>query len=159
MSSYGTTASSPTSWHAPLHNYWLLVGGYFSLGFAAFQVSAIGWSARAIRYFGGPAELRIEKPIQYGLLCLAIGVIVAIFGLYALSGAGKVRPLPLLRTVLLFVTAVYLLRGLLIIPQIPIVVKHPDLVRFVVFSGIALCVGVVHLGGLVQLWRRGRPGE
>src|SRR5664279_1779142 len=90
MSSYGTTASSPTSSHAPLHNYWLLAGGYFSLGFAAFQVSAIGWPARAVRYFGGPAELRTEKPIQYGLLCLAIGVIVAIFGLYALSGRRQV---------------------------------------------------------------------
>jgi xanthine/uracil permease len=103
--------------------------------------------------------LRTEKPIQYGLLCIAIGVIVAIFGLYALSGAGKFRRLPLLRTVLLFVAAVYLLRGLLVIPQTPIVLTHPDQVRFVVFSGIALCVGVIHLGGLVQLWRRGRPGE
>ena len=159
MSSYGTTASSPTSSHAPLHSYWLLAGGYFSLGLAAFQVSAIGWPARAVRYFGGPAELRTEKPIQYGLLCIAIGVIVAIFGLYALSGAGKFRRLPLLRTVLLFVAAVYLLRGLLVIPQTPIVLTHPDQVRFVVFSGIALCVGVIHLGGLVQLWRRGRPGE
>jgi len=157
MSSSGTTASSPTLAPAAKHNYLLLAGGYFSLGFAAFQLSAIGWPARAVRYFGGPAEMRIATPVRYAALCLAIAATVAVFGLYALSGAGKVRPLPLLRTALLFVSGVYLLRGLLIIPQMPIVLKHPSLVRFVVFSAISLSVGLVHLGGVVQLYRRGRP--
>ena len=158
MSSSITTASPAMAAHAPVHNYWLLAGGYFSLGFAAFQASAIGWPARAVKYFGGPAELRIERPIQYAVLCIVIAGVVAVFGLYALSGAGKVRRLPLLRTVLIAVTAIYLLRGLLVIPQMPIVLKHPDLVRFVVFSAISLGVGLVHLGGAVQLCRHGRPG-
>ena len=158
MSSSGSATTSPKSVAAPLHNYWLLAGGYFSLGFAAFQVSAIRWPPGAVKYFGGPAELRTENPIRYAVLCIVIAAIVAVFGLYALSGAGKVRPLPWLRTVLLFVTAIYLLRGLSIIPQTPIVLKHPDLVRFLVFSGISLCVGVIHIGGVVQLCRRGRPG-
>ena len=157
MSSSMTTASPPIPEHAPLHNYWLLAGGYFSLGFAVFQASAIGWPARAVKYFGGPAELRTANPVRYVVLCLAIAAVVAVFGLYALSGAGKVRPLPLLRTVLIVVTAIYLLRGLLVILQMPIVLKHPDLVRFVVFSAISLGVGVIHLGGVVQLCRRGRP--
>jgi hypothetical protein len=157
MSSSGTTAFPPIPAHAPLHNYWLLAGGYFSLGFAVFQASAIEWPAHAVKYFGGPADLRTANPVRYSVLCLAIAAVVAVFGVYALSGAGKVRPLPLLRTVLVFVTAIYLLRGLLIIPQMPIVLKHPDLVRFVVFSAISLGVGVIHLGGVVQLCRRGRP--
>ena len=158
MSSSITTASSPMPAHAPVHNYWLLAGGYFSLGFAAFQASAIGWPAHAVKYLGGPAELRIEYPVRYAAVCLAVAGIVAVFGLYALSGAGKVRRLPLLRTVLIAVTAIYLLRGLLVIPQMPIVMKHPDLVRFVAFSAISLGVGLVHLGGVVQLCRHGRPG-
>jgi hypothetical protein len=157
MSSSGTSVFSSTSVPTPRHNYLLLAGGYFSLGFSAFQASAIGWPARAVGYFGGPAELRIEKPIQYALLCLAIAAIMAVFGLYALSGAGKIRRLPLLRTVLIAVTAIYLLRGLLIIPQAPYVLTHPGLVRFVVFSAISLVVGLVHLGGVVQLCRHGRP--
>ena len=157
MSSARTTASPPIPVHAPLHNYWLLAGGYFSLGFAVFQASAIGWPAHAVKYFGGPAELRTANPVRYAVLCLAIAAVVAAFGLYALSGAGKVRPLPLLRTVLIVATAIYLLRGLLVIPQMPIVLKHPGLVRFVVFSTISLGVGVIHLGGVVQLCRRGRP--
>ncbi len=100
MSSSAVMASAPTSapaspQPASLHNYLLLAGGYFSLAFAAFQMSAIWWSPSAVRYFGGPAELRIERPILYALLCLTVGAIVAIFGVYALSGAGRIRRLPL----------------------------------------------------------------
>ena len=159
MSSSRTTPSSPASVPTPRHNYLLIAGGYFSLAFAAFQASAMAWPAHVVKYFGGPAELRTLRPVLYGVLCLAIAAIVAVFGLYALSGAGNVRRLPLLRTVLLFVTVIYLLRGLLIIPQMPIVLKHPDLVRFVAFSTISLVVGLVHLGGVVQLCRRGRPAS
>jgi|ERR1039458_6597411 hypothetical protein len=159
MSSSAVMAPAPTSAPASLHNYLLQAGGYFSLAFTAMQVTAIGWSARAVRYFGGPAELRIERPILYALLCLAVGAIVAVFGLYALSGAGKIRRLPLLRTVLISVTAIYLLRGLLFIPKVPVVLKHPGLVRFLVFSAISLCLGMVHLAGVVQLYRHGRPGD
>src|ERR1019366_6414697 len=144
MSSSRTTASPPIPEHAPLHNYWLLAGGYFSLGFAGFLTRAIGGAAHAVKYFGGPAELRTANPVRYAVLCLAIAAVVAVFGLYALSGAAKVRPLPLLRTVLIVVTAIYLLRGLLVIPQMPIVLKHPGLVRFVVFSAISLGVGGIH---------------
>ena len=166
MSSSAVMAPAPAPTSAPalpqpasLHNYLLLAGGYFSLAFAAFQVSAIGWSPSAVRYFGGPADLRIERPILYALLCLAVGAIVAVFGVYALSGAGKIRRMPLLRTVLISVTAIYLLRGLLFIPQLPVVLKHPGLVRFLAFSAISLCLGMVHLAGVVQLYRHGRPGD
>lgn len=159
MSSSTVMASAPTSAPASRHNYLLQAGGYFSLAFAAMQVTGIWWSARAVKYLGGPADLRIERPIVYALLCAAVAAIVAVFGAYALSGAGRIRRLPLLRTVLISVTAIYLLRGLLFIPQLPIVLKHPHLVRFLVFSGISLCVGVVHGGGVVQLYRHGRPGD
>ena len=159
MSSSAVMVSAPTSAPASLHNYLLLAGGYFSLAFAAFQVSVIWWSPSAVRYFGGPAELSMERPILYAVLCLAVSEIVAVFGVYALSGAGKIRRLPLLRTVLIAVTGIYLLRGLLIIPQAPVVLKHPGLVRFLVFSAISLCLGMVHLAGVVQLYRHGRPGE
>ena len=54
---------------------------------------------------------------------------------------------------------IYLLRGLLIIPQVPVVMKHPDLIRFLLFSAISLCVGAVYLAGIVTLYRHGRPGE
>jgi len=159
MSSGGTATSAPVSKPVRPRNRKLLIGGYFSLAFAVFQVSAIWWSASAIRYFGGPAQFSTEKPLAYAILCLAVAAIVAVFGLYALSGAGKIPRLPLLRAVLIAVTVVYLLRGFLIIPQTRFVLKHPELARFVVFSAISLCVGALHLGGVIGLYRQGRPDE
>ena len=159
MSSAEKAASAPSSEPGPRHNPMLLVGGCFSLAFAVFQLSAIWWSASAIGYFGGPAQFSTERPVAYAILCLAVAAMVAVAGLYALSGAGKLPRLPLLRTVLIAVAVVYLLRGLLVIPQTRFVLKHPELARSVVFSAISLCVGLVHLGGVVGLFRRGRPDE
>jgi hypothetical protein len=139
-------------------NSLLLAGGCFSLAFAVFQVSAMFWPAGAIRYFGGPAELSQARPAVYASICVVVAVMVAVCGLYALSGAGLFRRLPLTRTVLGVTTGVYLLRGLLLVPQLPIVIRHPEFIRFAAFSAISLCVGVVHLGGWVRLVRRGRAG-
>ncbi|MGA2262738.1 MAG: hypothetical protein ABSH28_15055 [Acidobacteriota bacterium] len=140
-------------------NTLLLVGGYFSLAFAVFQVSAVFWPPNAIKYLGGPAELSQTRPVIYALLCIVVAAIVAVLGLYALSGAGRIVRLPLLRTVITVMTAIYVLRGLLLIPQMPVVIANPGLMRFALFSGISLCVGFVHLGGLIKLFRHGRSGE
>lgn len=139
------------------HNYYLLLGGWFSIAFTILQISGIWWSIKGIRYMGGPAKLALEQPTRYALLCIGLGIVTALFGLYALSGAGVIGKLPLLRTALIVITVIYLLRGLLLLPQIPFVLKHLDLIRFLVFSVIALCVGLVHLGGVVKLFRQGRP--
>ena len=138
-------------------NTLLLVGGYFSIAFSIFQLSGIWWPARGIKYFGGPAELSIHRPVAYAFLCLVVAAVVAVFGCYALSAAGKIRRLPLLRTVLTAVTAIYLLRGLLVIPQAQFVFKHPEQLRFAVFSLIALIIGLIHLGGLLTFLKHGRP--
>lgn len=141
------------------NNTLLLVGGYFSLAFAVFQISAVFWPPNSIKYLGGPAELSQTRPGIYALLCIVVAAIVAVFGLYALSGAGKIRRLPLLRTVITVTTVIYVMRGLLLIPQMPIVIKNPGLVRFALFSVISLCVGLAHLGGLIKLFKQWRPGE
>jgi putative oxidoreductase len=138
-------------------NTLLLGGGYFSLAFAVFQISGIFWPPQGIKYFGGPAELSQTQPVLYALLCIVVAAIVAVFGIYALSGAGQIRRLPLFRTVITVATVIYLLRGLLLIPQVPAVVKNPNLIRFALFSAVSLCVGLIHLGGLVQLFRQVSP--
>ena len=139
------------------HNYYLILGGWFSIAFTILQVSGIWWPVRAIRYMGGPAMLAAEEPLRYALLCVGLGIVTALFGLYALSGAGAVRKLPLLRTALVAVTVIYLLRGLLLFTQFPFILRHLDLIRFLIFSAIALIIGLVHLGGVVKLFRYGRP--
>ena len=159
MASSGVYPSSSQPHPNPVHNYLLLIGGYFSLAFAVVQISGIWWSPAAIRYLGGPAELSVKQPAVYALLCVGVAVIVAIFGLYALSGAGQIRRLPLLRTALIVIAAIYLLRGLLFIPQLPVIIEHPRLIRFLLFSLLSLAIGAVYCTGVVLLFRHGRPGE
>jgi len=138
----------------------LIAGGAFSLVFALFQASAVFWPTRWIAALGGPVELSRTKPVLYAALCLVIALVVAACGVYALSGAGVLRRLSGVRTVVTATTAVYLVRGLLLVPQLPVLARHPEAWRFGAFSVIALAVGVVHLVGTIRLYREGRtaPG-
>ena len=87
------------------------------------------------------------------LITLPIAAVLALWSLYALSGAGLVRRLPLLRTALCAITAVYLLRGLALPP---VMAAFPG--RSAAFwwwsSGICLGIGLVHLVGLIRAWPR-----
>jgi|WetSurMetagenome_2_1015567.scaffolds.fasta_scaffold19149_6 putative oxidoreductase len=140
-------------------NVYLQIGGLFSLVFSLFQVCGVFMPPSIIIYFGGPVKLQVENPALFGLVCVVLGVIIAVVGLYALSGAGKFRRLPFLRTVLVVVTTVFILRGLFIIPILKIMFTHPekDVFRFIVFSIIALGIGVIHLIGVIKLFKHGRP--
>lgn len=140
-------------------NPFLFMGGLFSLAFALFQISGIFWSPEAITYFGGPGELSETRPVLYAVLCLAVGTMAGIAGVYALAGSERLRlprlpRLPMLRTIIAATTAVYLLRGLLLIPQIPVALTRPGFARFLLFSAISLCIGLIHLSGLIVLLRR-----
>ena len=141
--------------HSPQNNL-LLTGGIFSIAFAIFQVSAILWTPAMVEYFGGPVQMQAQQPVAYALSCALIGLVVAVCGLYAFSGAGKYRRLPFMKSVLVAVTAVYLLRGLMIITDMIAMQKSPlkPLTHFLVYSSIALFIGIVHLGGVVKLFKK-----
>ena len=84
-------------------------------------------------------------------ITLLIAAVLASWGLYALSGAGVIRRLPLLRTALTAITGVYLLRG---IAFVPLQAYFPgNSVAFWYWSsGICLCIGLIHLVGLRKAW-------
>lgn len=84
---------------------------------------------------------------------LVIASVLTVWALYAFSAAGVLRRLPLLRTVMFLVTAVYLLRGLAAVPMMSVFAGRS--VSFWLWSsGICLGIGVVHLIGLLQGWKR-----
>ncbi len=156
------TAVSPAPIPAPAKpNYLLILGGWFSLAFAIFQISAIWWPPDVLKYFGGPVTMQATRPGLYAVVCLVVGLIIAVCGIYALSGAGKIRRLPLLRTALVAITAIYLLRGLQLVADIVIIQRNPGQgqAHFAVFSAIALCIGLVHLGGTIALFKWGRKPQ
>jgi hypothetical protein len=79
-----------------------------------------------------------------------ICVVLLAWAAYALSGAGVIAPLPLLRPVLVAIASVFLLRALL---GPFVLVGNGRSARFVwVSSAICLVYGLLFLVGLVQRW-------
>ncbi|WP_234446536.1 MULTISPECIES: hypothetical protein [unclassified Luteimonas] len=87
------------------------------------------------------------------VVTLAIAGVLAAWSAYALSGAGVIRRLPLRRTVLSAVTAIYMVRG---VAFVPVMAYFPgnSMVFWLVSSSICLLIGIVHLVGLRQSWGR-----
>ena len=136
----------------------LVVGGILSLSVALFQ-AVITFSPSWSRYFGAPAEVAANVPVLY-TLGFAAAVIFAIFGMYGLSGAGYIRPLPWLRAGLLGIGLVYALRGLEVIPVLLLMTKNlrpNDMVldgTEPASSLISLFIGIIYLTGTLGAWRR-----
>ena len=97
---------------------WLVAGSIFSFAVAILHIAIIFGGAPAYRYFGAGeemAQMASSGSVLPALATLLIAVIFALWGLYALSGAGVIRHLPLLRTGLVFIASIYTLRGIGII--------------------------------------------
>lgn len=92
------------------------------------------------------------------VITASIAMILAGWGFYALAGAGQLNEwigfsfkLPGLKWVLSGVTAIYLLRGLAVLPMWWLLPAQVN--RFwVVSSLICLVFGLIHLQGLIQVW-------
>jgi hypothetical protein len=94
----------------------LALAGALSLTVAVFQ-AIVSFSPEMSLYYGAPPELAAHPPL---LAAAGIGaaVLFLIFGLYGLSGARFLRPLPLLRPALVGIAVIYLIRGLAVIPAV-----------------------------------------
>jgi hypothetical protein len=140
-------------------NKLLATAGYLTLGIAVFQavISLVPeWSV----FFGAPPEMAADRALLavVGELC---ALFFALFGFYGLSGAGVVRRLPLLRAVLVFTGAVFVLRGLAVVLQILVnsgILKGPATpAHMVAASLLSLCIGVLYLSGTIRGWRNLAP--
>ena len=134
---------------------WLIAGATASAAASLLHLACIAGGPSWYRFFG--AGEPIARAAERGswipaLLTLGIAAVLAIWAAYAASGAGLLRPLPLLRTGLVAITAVYLLRGLALF--FPRAMSRPDLSPAFMFwsSAIVLAIGAVHLVGLVKAW-------
>lgn len=111
------------------------------------------------RFFGageGIAQAAERGEWTPALLTVAIAAILAIWAVYAFAGAGRIGRLPLLRTGLVTISAVYLLRGLAVLqPQL----WRPDLSdAFKLWSSlIVLTYGLAYAIGTWRAWPRLRP--
>jgi hypothetical protein len=134
---------------------WLALGGVASAAASLLHLASIAGGPDWYRFFG--AGEPIARAAERGswvpaLLALAIATLLAAWSAFAFSGAGLLRPLPLLRTALVAITAIYLVRGLALF--FPTAMSRPDLSPAFLFwsSLIVLAIGVVHLVGLWRAW-------
>lgn len=137
------------------YNTALVLGAGLSLLAALMHVGVIMKGPSWYHLFG--AGERFVRAAQAGrkfpaVVTMGIALVLGAWSAYALSGAGVIDPLPLLRPALCVITLVYLLRGLLG----PFVLAGTGRsVRFIMISSaICLMFGLVHLFGVVQVWGR-----
>jgi hypothetical protein len=138
-----------------LRNPYLVAGGILSLSGAAVHLGAIAGGPGWYRFFG--AGERVARMAEQGsatpaAMASGIALLLAIAAAYAFSGAGLIRPLPLLRPGLVAITAVYLARGLVVLW--PAALRRPDLsTAFLTWSSlVVLLFGVIYLVGTWRAW-------
>jgi hypothetical protein len=85
------------------------------------------------------------------LITLGIAAVLAVWSAYAFSGAGLIARLPLIRTALVLISAVYLLRGLVLVPAL--VLNFGGVTPFVLWSSlIVLVYGLAYTIGTWAAW-------
>ena len=159
MLNYETT---PASWRSPAtrqdkmangYNFMLVIGAGLSLMAALMHVGVIIVGPSWYHLFG--AGERFVRAAQAGrwfpaLFTAGIALVLAAWAAYALSAAGVIGRLPMLRPALIGITSIYLLRGFLG----PWALAGTGRSRRFIIISSAICVvyGLVHLFGLVQVW-------
>jgi hypothetical protein len=136
------------------YNPCLLVGAVLSALAALLHLGVIAGGAPWYRFFG--AGKRFVAAAAVGrrwqdVVTLCIATVLALWSAYALSGAGIIGPLPMLRTTLVAITTVYMVRAL---APLPLLLLAPGrMTPFLAWSSlVCLGYGAVHLCGLLQVW-------
>ncbi len=133
-------------------NPWLLAGGVLSAIAAVLHLAIIAGGPAWYRFFGAGeamAQLAARGSIRPTLITLGIATVLGIWSAYALSGAGLIGRLPLLRLGLIVITGIYLLRAFAL-PLMLRTMPGRNAAFLVWSSAIVLVLGVVHAVGLVR---------
>lgn len=142
-------------------NNQLIIAGCLSFIASLLHVACIFGGPDWYLFFGAGeriAELAAAGDPYPTIATLIIASILAVWGLYAFSGAGIIVKLPLLKTCLVLITIVYLVRGIAGLFA-PFVTSDPvfqqNSVTFWLVSSVICCIyGTYYLLGTKKLWRQ-----
>ncbi len=85
---------------------------------------------------------------------LLVVCLLLVWGAYALAAAGRIAPLPLMPQAIAAITALYLVRGMFVVPQMMgynlFTTGYPVTTADLLFSSAVLVIGLVHAAGLAQ---------
>lgn len=132
----------------------LAVGGALSAFAAAAHLACIALGAPAYRVMG--ASDRMVRAAEEGsarpaLITLFIAMMLFLWSGYALAGAGVIAPLPLTKSALMVISAIYLLRAVAF-PFLKPLFPANTQAFWLVSSAVCLVMGLVHLVGIIDLW-------
>jgi len=133
---------------------WLKIAAGFSF-FMAICQTVISLSPAAAAYFQAPLPL-LENRLRLFLFGEGAALVLIIFGLYALSGAGSIRRLPLLRLGLIGISSIFLLRGLFFILTVLTflgILEGEILLQGVISDLVFLAAGIAYAVGTVLNWK------
>ncbi|MGP1352884.1 MAG: hypothetical protein ACTS1Z_06130 [Parasphingopyxis sp.] len=137
----------------------LIVGGWLSAAASLLHIAVIFGGPDWYRFFGAGEQMArmAERGDAYpAIVTTLIALILAIWAAYAFSGAGVIRRLPLLRTGLVTISAIYLLRGLILVPIL--FLSDVPATPFAIWSSlIVLAYGLAYAAGTWLSWRALRP--
>ena len=137
-----------------------ILGGSVSAIAALAHLGIIVSGAHAYRFFRAPdsyADAVARGSLKPHVVTAIIATILFTWSAYAFSAAGIVAPLPLLPWIITAITAVYMIRGLALGLQLYKIniftAGHRVVTRDLVFSGIVLSTGFMHLVATIDLFR------
>ncbi|HWT13892.1 MAG TPA: hypothetical protein VN231_14155 [Allosphingosinicella sp.] len=137
-------------------NHWLVAAGLLSAAAAVLHLAVIVGGPGWYRFFGaGEAMARLAERGSWRptLTTLAITAVLTIWAAYAFAGAGLIRRLPLMRTALVTIAAIYLLRGSVLIAAL--VFRPAAVDAFLLWSSlIVLVYGLAYAVGTWRAWPR-----
>jgi hypothetical protein len=133
---------------------WLLAGAAASFALVVLLLGVIVAGAPAYAFFlAGEQMVDLAKAhaLTPTIVTGAVAFVVAVFGCYALAGAGLLE-LPATRVLVAAIGCIYTLRGLLIVPEAIMVHFLDRPVRALFFAAVSLAIGIVHLVGVFRRW-------
>ena len=134
----------------------LKFGGYINILIAIAHIISLSNAEYFFEVTGVGENMRRNAEIHTLLphaMTLFVAILFLIFGLYGLSGAGKIKKLPLLKIGIFTIATIYLLRGI-IGSVINIAFEAPFLWYHLLFSICALGIGFLYLSGGLQIWKK-----
>ncbi len=140
----------------------LVLGGTLSFGAALLHVAIIFGGSNWYRFFAAGesmAQLSEQGSSYPAIVTSCIALLLAIWGLYAFSGARIIFQLPLIKTTLFLIAAAFILRGIVGVPialwlDDPYAMELRAKMAFMVLSSIAsLGVGLCYAVGFAHTLR------
>jgi len=136
-------------------NPYLLSGAALSALAALLHLGCIFFGPPWYRFFGAGermAQLSAAGHIAPTLITTGIAAVLGAWSLYALSGAGVIPRLPLIRTGLCVITGIYLLRGVAGFVLAAVAPGERSVAFWCWSSLICLGIGTLYLVGTRQVW-------